>query len=652
MHGDSRVWWLGIPLNLLVLAIPISILAIGTSEDIHLITHAQRTHPGQRSETLKQHRMATSCTAFTTAMGFAALVSGGHEQIGSFAIIGAAAVALRFLLLHLLFPYLCQLLPATESSEESRFSRWLGDAICKQNLRLSKRFNWLLGLGVLCLLLSMLLGFLIKPSVVPAPLLRDSTEEMQPYNDHAFSFGEEFLTRVHVSGLPRETQITQRLNALYQVHQKITDALPEVSLMSEWSFWQNVSAQIGEFSTEEILEKDSAFFDQLGLLFTLPEMLGPDHVPGLPLILSCPVTDLNATSLNKLESIAVDFDGETLRLRFDADFEKTADQYNAFRKTLIYSTLITSSIIGLLIGLIYMSSIAAVTTLFCNLLPAAAVGIGVCALGIPVSPVTSLFVSLSLGVAVNDTLYLLSTYHRSIRSVSDRTEAVRSTLRSAAYPIFISTCTLSAAFLLLAFSDFREIAHLGIVITLVLLTAMFCDLWVTPVLFIKIRIIPIWELLSKEYMNVIRGRAPIFRGMPERYIRKFIYFGKIQKAQPNSDLFTEGEPGSTCIIILSGTCIVNKKSLVGHVFVSRLHAGDIAGELALETGSKRSATITTDSVVDYIEFDWDELSSFRKQHPKAASYVFFNLSQIISGRLRGTLDSLAASAHPFSTAEK
>ncbi|MGB0371730.1 MAG: MMPL family transporter [Opitutales bacterium] len=643
--------WIDIPLNLLILAIPVSILAIGTSEDVHLISYAQRKRSQSRANgesALRTHRIAISCTAFTTAMGFAALLAGGHQEIQKFAIIGSISVALRFTFLRFLFPYICKTLPERELDNRRKFAQWLGDTIWKQNLVLSTRYRFLFICGVVCLVLSLILGILIQPSIVPHPLLRLNSVHMSTFAQHREAFGSQFIAEINISGLDSTLPTQDRLASIELVSRELQDRIPTISILSEVDFWRAAIQELDTESMKPWTEYSDAYLDQVSLLVTIPQMLNqPSKDNAAKVYLIGDDSQFTSESIGVIQTIALENGDQNISLEINPSLQDKIAQYSQFKHTLLYSTIITSTLICLLIGFIYLSSVAAITTLFCNLLPAAGVGIGICALGIPISPVTSLFVSLSLGVAVNDTLYLLSTYHEYIRSIPDRKAAVRQTLQAAAYPILISTITLSLAFLMLSFSEFREIASLGIIITLVLLSAMFCDLWVTPVLFLKVRIIPIWEQLSKEYMGVIHGKAPLFKNMPARHIRKFIYFGRIQKAPPETQIFTEDENGNTCILILSGTCIVSKRSIVGSVFVSRLRTGDIAGELSLEKGSKRSATITTEETVDYIEFDWEQLDSFRHQYPRAASYVFFNLSQIISRRLRGTLHDLAASSHPF-----
>ena len=75
-------------------------------------------------------------------------------------------------------------------------------------------------------------------------------------------------------------------------------------MLSELSIWENVIAHMSPDDSASILEKDDAYFDQLSLFVTIPEMLnlGRDNIAKL--IITCPASTLTAktfTALNTLE---------------------------------------------------------------------------------------------------------------------------------------------------------------------------------------------------------------------------------------------------------------------------------------------------------------------------------------------------------------
>jgi uncharacterized protein len=66
-------------------------------------------------------------------------------------------------------------------------------------------------------------------------------------------------------------------------------------------------------------------------------------------------------------------------------------------------------------------------------------------------------------------------------------EAALRTLRETAPPMFLTAAVVSAGFASLLFSEFLGLANLGLLIGVSLLSAVFADLFLTPLLLITLR---------------------------------------------------------------------------------------------------------------------------------------------------------------------
>jgi len=109
--------------------------------------------------------------------------------------------------------------------------------------------------------------------------------------------------------------------------------------------------------------------------------------------------------------------------------------------------------------------------------------------GIPLTPVTVLAFSLTLVIADDDTIQLLTRFRRRFEALPpglDPREAHRAAMRAAhdeaGVPMIASGLAVSAGFALLLFSAFLGPARLGALIGVTLLGAAAADLFVTPVL--------------------------------------------------------------------------------------------------------------------------------------------------------------------------
>jgi len=104
-------------------------------------------------------------------------------------------------------------------------------------------------------------------------------------------------------------------------------------------------------------------------------------------------------------------------------------------------------------------------------------------LGIHMDVGTILIASISLGVAVDDTVYLLASYRNADRNNPDENNIKRS-ITEVWQPLIITTLILSLGFLLLVFSSYTPIVYLGLFVSLNFVFALIYDFLLLPALLI------------------------------------------------------------------------------------------------------------------------------------------------------------------------
>lgn len=116
------------------------------------------------------------------------------------------------------------------------------------------------------------------------------------------------------------------------------------------------------------------------------------------------------------------------------------------------------------------------------------------ATGIPLSPVTVMAFSITLVIADDDTIQLLSRFREHHAAAAARlpcAEAHRAatwaTLGEVGVPMLVSGAAVSAGFALLLFSGFLGPARLGALIAATLAAAVLADLFLTPLLLVHLR---------------------------------------------------------------------------------------------------------------------------------------------------------------------
>ena len=116
-----------------------------------------------------------------------------------------------------------------------------------------------------------------------------------------------------------------------------------------------------------------------------------------------------------------------------------------------------------------------------NLLPIAGL-FGVMGIfDIPLDPATVMVAAIAVGIAVDDTLHLLSSWREGLRAGEERRMALRGALEVNGPAMVATTLTACAGFLALGLSDFAPIRYFGLLSAGTMAVAVAADLWLLPV---------------------------------------------------------------------------------------------------------------------------------------------------------------------------
>ena len=100
--------------------------------------------------------------------------------------------------------------------------------------------------------------------------------------------------------------------------------------------------------------------------------------------------------------------------------------------------------------------------------------------GITLNVVTVMVASISIGIAVDDTIHLLARYRIEFREDPDPARAMRRTLASSGRAVVFTSIVLMTGFLIPMFSRFRLPCYFGILVSATITGALFGDLLILP----------------------------------------------------------------------------------------------------------------------------------------------------------------------------
>lgn len=300
-------------------------------------------------------------------------------------------------------------------------------------------------------------------------------------------------------------------------------------------------------------------------------------------------------------------------------------------------------VIFVMMSLVYTSLIGGVLSLIPNIVPIVMTFGLMGLLNIPINPGTATVAVIAIGIAIDDTIHLLSFYAGESRRTPDRQQAVRITIRHEAIPVVSTTVALIAGFLVLVASNFSIVAQFGMLSALAMAFALIADLIITPVLMAKVRLVSVYEILLLKVGRDVLAKSPLFEGMTSYQARKAILLSQMTEFQAGTRLIRQGSVGREMFLILSGDVAVTLERDGEETRLATLSAGAVFGEAGFVRDQKRSANVDALSDGIMLTFEFERVRRNMWLYPHIASRLNLNIARILGERLAETSTHLAGS---------
>ncbi|MCK6557252.1 MMPL family transporter [Candidatus Binatia bacterium] len=265
--------------------------------------------------------------------------------------------------------------------------------------------------------------------------------------------------------------------------------------------------------------------------------------------------------------------------------------------------------------------------------------------GISLNISTSMIAAIAIGIAIDDTIHLLSAFNGELRRTGDQAQAVLNAMGSVGQAAFFIALALSAGFFVVCLSNFQPVRHFGLLSGVTMGIALLVEFFLTPALVTTTRIITLWDLLFLKLGREPQKEIPLFAGLRPFQAKVVVLMGRLESAARGESIARRGELRAELYVLLSGQAEVCREGADRRV-LRTLARGDVVGEMGLVRERPRSADVVVVADAEYLVLDKRFLYRLRRQYPRIASTVFLNLTRILSDRLETTTDALAASAGP------
>lgn len=266
--------------------------------------------------------------------------------------------------------------------------------------------------------------------------------------------------------------------------------------------------------------------------------------------------------------------------------------------------------------------------------------------GIGLNTTTGLFACMILGIAVDDTIHLLTHFNAEARGRADEREGAVRALLAVGRPVTITTIALCIGFLSLSTSELRNQIEFGLLGSFVLAFAWLVDVTFTPALASGMRIVTLWDALTFDLGSRPQDSIPMLSGLSNAQARIAALMMGVVRFEAGQRVMQMGDPESEVYVVIDGELRVSTPSRDGAIELTRASRGDVLGEVALHQG-QRTANVDALIPTRCLYVTKEKLEYLGKRYPRIAARVFWNLSEIMAQRMdRLTKMVSAASRSP------
>lgn len=656
--GLSIVWTggfmgaTGIPVNLLTSILPSLILVIGSTEDTHMLAaYIQGFNEKLATKYTAVRFMATHVgipvflTSLTTTIGFLSNMFSDIGLIRDFGIVLAFGMVANLVVTIMVLPVLLKCYQPKVAENTSSTTPAQTNVITSTILgfieNISERYEKYVIIITACLLVT-LCFFILKINVSNDPLsyFKQENDIITHSNllHKDLSGMQVFYLTVHAEeGKDFKDPDQLKRIELLQKEIKETDYFDKVSSIVDHIAL--VHQEMNQGNTDFYKVPDSRnLIQQYLLMFQRSDVensISADHKRVNITIrhnisdswrLKVYLEDVSRLSASTLEKMHNFLSGKNLLINKAAETLFTSQ---------ISSLALVISIIFILMSLLFSSIIAGVFSLVPNLIPIIVLFGTMGLFGIPLNPGTATVAVIAIGIAIDDTIHLLTRYNHECKLNPDQKAATKATVRDEALPVISTSISLAIGFTILVLSNFNILAQFGLLSALTLMVAMTTDLLITPIFLKRLRLVGIWELVSKVQEEEVLTKSPLFKNMSRFQIRKAILLSEIKEYRPGDVIYNQGDNGNELYLVLAGTAEIlhfkdNQKKLL-----SQLECGNIFGEAgyAGKTTRRNMVRASRDSGLQLLLLNNQKLESAIRFYPWIKLKLANNINHILASRI-------------------
>ena len=643
--------WMGYPVNVITATVPAILIAVGSTEDCHIIAeYIQHLREGQPKNGALHHAMQAVAlpiilTSSTTVLGFGSIAINDITILKQFGIVSAFGLTANFFITIMVVPTVLNFLPAprrlAQMKEEQGKADFMERLLQKVGYAILHKKRLLAITAIIVTVISFIGIFRIKLNndfisfFKKGSFIRVRTDDA--HNRMAGMLNFYTTIETHRENGLKEPAVMKQVAKLQSFINGIEGIDKTISL-PDYVQVMNREMNNGDKKFESvpdneqliaqyILLMDQAQVSKYASYNFATANISVRHNISSSWELNRVLEEIQKYAAdNMTKDLAVKFTGEGILINSAADSMASGQ---------VYSLSIALSAIFIIMVVLFTSFKAGVLSLFPNIVPII-INFGIMGwFDIPLNAGTCMVAAISLGIAVDDTLHLMVRYNREMKVSGEQSDRVLSTvLQGEGRPVLYTSVALFFGFGILIFSNFMPNIHFGYLSAFVMVYAVLADLFLTPLLLATTQLITLWDVIGTKLSKDITRVSPLFQGLTNMQARKVISLGGLTGFKAGEPIVRQGEVGEEMYVILNGQARVTVDTPQGRRDLQVLKQGDIFGEMALLQKMARSANVTAIEDTELLKLDNRGLERISRRLPRIATKIYANISRILSERLR------------------
>lgn len=486
------IWTLGAmslagrPISVLTTIVPNLVIVIGISDCVHMLSRYREDFAalGDRRAAVAGmlRRMAWACflTSFTTAVGFASLIFTDVAVVQEFGLVAALAIMLAYVLTILTVPAVLDNAPPPRARPAAPPAAW---AVKRPRL-----------IAAVTAAVVVAAGFGIPRLEENSSWLQDIDPDNEVYRAHDFieqHLASVFAVELSLDGDFRRLETLEALDAFEERLRRE----PRIGSVVGWPDVVKEAMRANPFARERRLPRSQAELDRIVAALGI----ALDRAGASRTFVSEDFAHSRVTlrASQRLESRGLEEVVAYARSVHDpaAPFSVTPTGKSWLAKKsldgVIHGMVATvgaaAAVISVVMAVMFGSIRTGLIAMIPNFLPMAATAGLMGFLDIDLNFSTITVFSVSLGLAVDNTIHFLTRYRLEIVEDPDVGRAIDRTMAGVGRPMAFSTILLILGFGAILTSNFKFTFYFGLLGGVTLLTALLCDLFVLPVLLLWFR---------------------------------------------------------------------------------------------------------------------------------------------------------------------